>query len=85
MHDQKGTHARTPRCILATNNRRAMEGLVEQPNLAEVVISPLLVGAHMFERGILPPLHYAVEAGKHGVSHVGSAVVDLARRIVSTV
>ena len=59
----------------------AMEGLVQPPNLAGMVLSPFVIGAHVIERGVLPPVHHAVEA----VRHVGSAAFDFARRFVSTV
>ena len=59
----------------------AMEGLVQPPNLAGMVLSPFVIGAHVIERDVLPPVHQAVEA----VHHAGSVAVDFARRIVTTI
>ena len=73
-----------PACMLSRDNRRAMESLVEPPNLAGMVLSPLIMGVHVLERDALPPLHYAVETGLHSVARAGSVVVEFARRLVST-
>ncbi len=80
MHDQKGTGNKKPRCVLATYNRRAMEGIMEAPSIGDALLVPMEQLTRMVCRDFLPPIFRGGEQVWDNVARAGSAMIELAKR-----
>ena len=80
MQKQNEASRRTPKCVLSARNRQSMEGVVESPTLADLVIDPVEALLRVIGRNILPVVCHAGELAHDSLARAGSALVDLDRR-----
>ena len=69
-----------PACVLSSDNRRAMEGVVEAPSLTDIAMWPIEAGARVLGRNVLPTIFSIGELVNDTIARAGSAMIELAKR-----